>query len=98
MIQKERVKSLNKAELKKGKYVLYWMQASQRETCNHALEYAIRKANALCQPVVVFFGIVDDFPEANERHYFFMLRKLSMKMRHIPNKFSVAPDQLEPAY
>ncbi|ABC76875.1 deoxyribodipyrimidine photo-lyase [Syntrophus aciditrophicus] len=76
MIQKERVKSLNKAELKKGKYVLYWMQASQRETCNHALEYAIRKANALCQPVVVFFGIVDDFPEANERHYFFMLEGL----------------------
>ena len=26
------------------------------------------------------------------------VRKLSMKMRHIPNKFSVAPDQLEPAY
>jgi deoxyribodipyrimidine photo-lyase len=42
MVQKERVKTLNKKGGKKGAYVLYWMQASQRAECNHALEYAIQ--------------------------------------------------------
>jgi len=76
MIQKERIKALNKKELKKGAYVLYWMQASQRTEYNHALEYAIIKANELRQPVIVFFGITDHFPEGNERHYTFMLEGL----------------------
>jgi deoxyribodipyrimidine photo-lyase len=73
MIQKERIKALNKKEVKKGAYVFYWMQASQRTEYNHALEYAISKGNELRQPVIVFFGITDHFPEANERHYAFML-------------------------
>jgi deoxyribodipyrimidine photo-lyase len=76
MIQKERMKVLNKKGVKKGAYVLYWMQASQRAEYNHALEYAILKANELHQPVIVFFGITDHFPEGNERHYHFMLEGL----------------------
>ncbi len=76
MIQKERIKALNSKEIKKGDYILYWMQASQRADDNHALEYALLKANELRQPVIVFFGITDHFPEANERHYAFMLEGL----------------------
>jgi len=76
MIQKERIKPLNEKKIRKGKYVLYWMQASQRAEYNHALEYAISKANDLLQPVVVFFGITDHFPDGNERHYYFMLEGL----------------------
>ena len=76
MVQKERIKILNKNGIKKGAYVLYWMQASQRMEYNHALEYVIIKANELRQPVIVFFGITDHFPEANERHYAFMLEGL----------------------
>jgi deoxyribodipyrimidine photo-lyase len=76
MVQKERIKALNKRGIKKGKYVLYWMQASQRAEYNHALEFAILKANELRQPLVAFFGITDQFPEANERHYTFMLEGL----------------------
>jgi len=76
MIQKERIKALNNKEIKKGVYVLYWMQSSQRAEYNHALEYAIIKANELKQPVIVFFGITHHFPEANERHYAFMLEGL----------------------
>jgi len=75
-IQKERVKALNQKEIRRGKYVLYWMQASQRTECNHALEFAILKANELLQPLIVFFGITDQFPEARERHYTFMLEGL----------------------
>lgn len=73
MVQKERIKALNKKGMKKGAYVLYWMQASQRTEYNHALEFAILKANELRRPLIVFFGITDHFPEANERHYAFML-------------------------
>jgi len=76
MIQEERVKLLNQKEIHKGEYVLYWMQASQRTEYNHALEYGILKANELRQPIVVFFGITDHFPEGNERHYYFMLEGL----------------------
>jgi len=86
MIQKERVKALNKKETRKGTYVLYWMQASQRSEYNHALEYAISKANDLHQPVVVFFGITDRFPEANERHYWFMLEGLKNVQRSLKNR------------
>lgn len=77
MIQPERIQLLNKRGLQDGKYTLYWMQASQRVVFNHALEYAIRQANERNEPVVVLFGITDDFPEANERHYGFMLEGLA---------------------
>ncbi len=76
MSQKERIKVLNRKGIQKGKYILYWMQASQRAECNHALEFAVLKANELRQPLIVFFGITDQFPEANERHYTFMLEGL----------------------
>jgi deoxyribodipyrimidine photo-lyase len=46
-IQKERIKALNRKEIRKGGYVLYWMQASHRVEYNHALEFAILKANEL---------------------------------------------------
>ena len=52
------------------------MQASQRAEYNHALELAIRQANELKQPLIVYFGLTDAFPEANERHYYFMLEGL----------------------
>jgi deoxyribodipyrimidine photo-lyase len=76
MIQKERIKLLNDKKLCSGKYVLYWMQAAQRAEYNHALEYAIRTANKLKKPVLVFFGITENWPEANLRHYYFMLEGL----------------------
>jgi len=76
MIQPERVLPLSAGRSGKGKYVLYWMQASQRAECNHALEYAIRRANELKRPVLVVFGLTDRYPEANERHYAFMLEGL----------------------
>jgi len=52
------------------------MQQSQRADYNHALEYAIQQANRLGQGVLVAFGLMDDYPEANLRHYTFMLEGL----------------------
>lgn len=75
-IQKSRIQLLNDADAAKGNYLLYWMQQSQRADYNHALEYAIQQANRLGQGILVAFGLMDDYPEANLRHYTFMLEGL----------------------
>jgi deoxyribodipyrimidine photo-lyase len=63
-IYRERVQSLNEAEVKEGNYVLYWMQSSQRAEQNHALEYAVQQANDLDQRLLVVFGLTDVGPIA----------------------------------
>jgi deoxyribodipyrimidine photo-lyase len=75
-IQQERLQNLNEADVRGGDYVLYWMQSSQRAEQNHALEYAVQRANDLDQRLLVVFGLTDDYPEANLRHYTFMLEGL----------------------
>lgn len=75
-IQEERIQHLNDADIRDGDYVLYWMQSSQRAEYNHALEYAVQQANDLGQRLLVVFGLTDDYPEANLRHYAFMLEGL----------------------
>jgi deoxyribodipyrimidine photo-lyase len=52
------------------------MQASQRTEFNHTLEYAIKQSNNYKKPLIVFFGLTDEFPDANLRHYHFMLQGL----------------------
>jgi deoxyribodipyrimidine photo-lyase len=100
-IQAERVAALNdRTEPTPADYVLYWMQQSQRAELNHALEYAVRRANELAQPLLVAFGLTDDYPEANLRHYTFLVQGLAdvaaaLERRHIP--FVVrrgAPDEV----
>jgi len=76
MLESERVKKLNNEDEKSGEYVLYWMQASQRAEENQSLQFAIDKANELDLPVIVYFGVTDDFPEGNLRHYRFMIEGL----------------------
>lgn len=76
MIQKERIGCLNRSPLKDRQFVLYWMQAAQRTHWNHALQYAIRTANDRKKPVLAAFSLTDDFPEANLRHYAFLLEGL----------------------
>ncbi len=75
-IHHSRIQVLNDLDLRKGDFVLYWMQQSQRAECNHALEYAIQQANKINRAVLVVFGLMDDYPEANIRHYTFMLEGL----------------------
>ncbi len=77
VIQSTRLKLLVDAPPRPGaRYVLYWMQQSQRAEFNPALEYALEEANALGLPLLVCFGLTG-FPEANVRHYDFMLRGLA---------------------
>lgn len=76
-LEEERIRQLNDhPENEEHDYVLYWMQQSQRTDFNHALEFAIEKANDLNKPLLVVFGLMDDYPDANLRHYYFMLEGL----------------------
>ena len=55
-----------------GRCVVYWMQRAQRALDNPALDVAVRAANLLQQPVVIFFAPVPFYPHANLRHYAFL--------------------------
>jgi len=72
----ERVRPANRKPIRSARYVLYWMQAAQRAEWNPALTLAIALANERNLPVVVGFGLTPNYPEANLRHYAFMLEGL----------------------
>jgi deoxyribodipyrimidine photo-lyase len=57
---------------KGGRSVVYWMQRAQRIADNPALDIAIQAANHLGLPVVIFFGVIPNYPNANLRHYRFL--------------------------
>ncbi|NLF30945.1 MAG: deoxyribodipyrimidine photolyase [Planctomycetes bacterium] len=77
MIHPERIEHLNSKPPRTGRHVLYWMQASQRASWNHALELAIEQANQRGVPLLAAFALTEAYPEANARHYAFMLEGLS---------------------
>jgi deoxyribodipyrimidine photo-lyase len=60
-----------------GKVVVYWLQRAQRAFDNPALDVAVGVANALHQPVVIFFAPVPFYPNANLRHYAFLRQGLA---------------------
>ena len=76
LVEKNRIEKINEAELKEGKFVAYWMQSSQRLEYNQALGYAVEKANQLNQPLLIFFLINPNYPEAEYGHFKFMLQGL----------------------
>lgn len=88
-IQQSRIRALNDHPIQNGAYVLYWMQQSQRSEYNHALEYAIEIANHQRLPVLVIFALMENYPDANLRHYTFMMEGLldtsnKLRQREIP--------------
>lgn len=87
MLHNERVHFLNDLDVDRSRrYVLYWMQASMRSRYNFALEYAVERANELDLPLVVCFGLMDDYPEANERHYAFLLQGLDQLAKNLETR------------
>ncbi len=64
-------------------FVLYWMQHSQRADGNPALERAAYWANTCNLPLLVLFVVDPHYPDANLRHYVFMLEGLRETMAAI---------------
>ena len=78
MIQPTRIKPLNDMPLReRAAYVLYWMGLSQRVHFNPALEYAVEEANRLGLPALVCYGLAEGVPEANARHWAFLLEGMA---------------------
>ncbi|MEM0906634.1 MAG: deoxyribodipyrimidine photo-lyase, partial [Pseudomonadota bacterium] len=76
-VDKRRVIILNDtAPRENGRYVLYFMQHSQRALDNPALEHAASLANALDAPLRVLFVLDPTYPEANQRHFSFLIQGL----------------------
>jgi deoxyribodipyrimidine photo-lyase len=96
MIQSERIQFLNHEDVRRGNYVLYWMQHAQRANCNHALVYAIREANQRGLPLLAVFGITQRFPEGNTRSYAFMLEGLRETRRALRDRGIQLVAQLRP--
>ncbi|MBK8149707.1 MAG: deoxyribodipyrimidine photo-lyase [Acidobacteria bacterium] len=83
----ERVQLLNdKNPNNGGSYVLYWMQMFKRVAQNHALEVAIRKANSMNVPLVVYEGLKYYYPWANNRIHTFILEGVEEKRREFANR------------
>jgi deoxyribodipyrimidine photo-lyase len=96
-MRRERIHVLNDRGTRKGRYVVYWMQAAQRYHENPALAHALSVGRRLSLPVVVLFSLVDAYPDANSRHYRFMLQgleELSEELRSQGIRFLVV--QAEP--
>ncbi len=64
------------APRKDAKCVVYWMQRAMRVVDNPALDVAVDAGNALGLPVVVYFSVIPNYPNANLRHYHFMAQGL----------------------
>ena len=76
MIHDSRIQPLQPGTPGPGRFVLLWVQASARTRDNHALEYAVRQANDLGLPLVAVFGLTPSYPEANARHFQYLLEGL----------------------
>ena len=74
------------------------MQRAQRGVDNHAVDLAVKMANLLGVPLVVYFAAISNFPHANLRHYAFLneglrdieadlaARNISFIMRRAPHE------------
>ena len=78
----ERVLQLNDKPInEKARYVLYWMQMYKRVENNHSLIYAIRRANELKLPLVVYEGLKYYYPWASDRIHTFILEGVEEKRK-----------------
>lgn len=71
---KKRARKLNKKSIRKtGKYVLCWLQQNLRAIDNPVIDGAIATANKLNLPVVVYYGLGQSYPHANDRLHHFII-------------------------
>ncbi len=82
--------------MKPGKYVLYWCQAALRSRWNHALEYAVSRANRAGVPLLAVFCLSPGYPGATWRAYDFLLRGLAellpaLRRRGITARVALGP-------
>lgn len=79
-----RVRALNDAPvLPNAEYVLYWSQMNRRVDSNHALQWAIQRANELRLPVLFYEGLTCTYRMANDRLHTFILEGVPETARRL---------------
>jgi deoxyribodipyrimidine photo-lyase len=68
-----RARPLNAAPTGEGPFVLCWLQQALRARDNPVIDAAIRLANTLKLPVLVYHGLREDYPYASDRLHRFIL-------------------------
>ncbi len=76
MAQSERVRYLTRATEPRPGPVGYWVHAAPRAQYNHALEYAVHRANTLSRNLFCFFALDPSYPDATPRHMRFLVEGL----------------------
>ncbi|KAB2869535.1 MAG: deoxyribodipyrimidine photo-lyase [Bacteroidales bacterium] len=103
LVNPYRVRELNANDKRVGP-VVYWMSRDQRVNDNWALIYAIEKAYEYKTSLSVVFTLAPSFPNANLRHYDFMLKglvKVEEKLMNLGISFDLLlgfPEQTLPEY
>lgn len=71
----ERARTVNDVHsLKQGEFVLYWMRTAIRVDENPALDLAVRYANQLNLPVLVYQALTEKYRYASDRHHTFIMQ------------------------
>jgi deoxyribodipyrimidine photo-lyase len=60
-----------------GDFILYWMNAARRTTCNYALERSMELGRDLGKPLVVLESLRADYPWANARFHRFVIQGMA---------------------
>ncbi|MEZ5357036.1 MAG: deoxyribodipyrimidine photo-lyase [Bryobacteraceae bacterium] len=82
-----RVTALNDRPIRQGSdYVLYWAQMNRRVESNHALEFAVERANRLRLPVLFYEGLTCSYPFANDRMHTFLLEGVPETARRLDRR------------
>jgi len=68
-----RVNAVNRAPLRRGRYVLYWMIATRRTRWSFGLQHAIARAQQLGVPLVVLEALRVGYPWASPRLHRFVM-------------------------
>ncbi|MGL4252448.1 MAG: deoxyribodipyrimidine photo-lyase, partial [Fusobacteriaceae bacterium] len=87
MVERERIKNLNKKDLNRdGEYVACWIQSSPRIKYNHTLEFAKNMCERTGKPLFLFFVLNPDYPEAKRRSFQFLLEGIKDFHRNLKNE------------
>ena len=77
-----RITRRNGQPLKKdGQYVVYWMIAQRRTRWNFALQHAVRLAESLQKPLVIFEALRCDYEWASDRIHRFVVQGMAENQR-----------------
>ncbi|UCH35952.1 MAG: deoxyribodipyrimidine photolyase [Armatimonadota bacterium] len=92
-----RVERINSAPVRAdGDFVLYWMIASRRTTCNFALQRAVEWAKELGKPLVVLEALRVGYRWASDRLHRFVLDGMSDNARRFENRSVLYHPYAEP--